>query len=108
MKFEYFIGKQTNYKIIFHKFEKYEKNANNIGYKRLNRIKTHDSMIKTNYHIKIIFFVFSLNFAHFDIDISIENRIVTNRDFRKWCYFLKNHDFFDNISDFSFFEMIFL
>ena len=64
MKFEYFRGKQTNYKIIFHEFEKYEKNAKNIGYKRLNQIKMYDSMIKTNYHIKIIFFVFSLNFAH--------------------------------------------
>ena len=65
MKFEYFIGKQTTYKIIFHKFEKYGKNAKNIGYKRLNQIKMYDSMIKTNYHIKIIFFLFYLNFAHF-------------------------------------------
>ena len=53
-------------KIILHKFEKCGQKAKNIGHTRLNWIKTHDSMIKTNYHIKIIFFVFSLNFAHFD------------------------------------------
>ena len=29
-----FSGKQTNYQLVFYKFEKYEKNAKNVGYKR--------------------------------------------------------------------------